>query len=245
MDLPAWLNALRGSQTHAELANKAHVSRHQVTRWLSGRATPRLPDFLALLHALTGRAEDFVALWVPIQDVPVLAPTWQLRQQARLLASEEPWSEAILQVVRTSAYQALRRPSAQVLADWLGAPEHDIARTLTRLRDVGLLVQEQGYDVPGQPITVDTGLDAAAVVRLKQHWAQVAANNGGRDDGLCAYNVFACSDEDMQVVRDEMRAAFRRIRARIAASDTTEAAALALFQLVPLSPGGDGQHASD
>jgi len=235
-DVPGWLTALQGNQTQTELASKAGVSRHQVGRWLSGRATPRLPEFLSLVHALTGRGEDFVALWVPIDDVPVLKGAWVQRQQARALAWEEPWSEALLQLVRTSAYRACPEPTAEVLAQWLGAPVPDIARTLTRLREAGLLLHQNGRDHPGEPITVDTGHDPVAVRGLKRHWAHVAAERAGTPDVLCAYNVFACAPDDLGFVREELLSTFRRIRARVAASANSDDAALLLVQLVPFAP---------
>jgi hypothetical protein len=45
--LAAWLERLRGKTSTAALASQSGYSRHQLGRWLSAHAEPRLPGFLA------------------------------------------------------------------------------------------------------------------------------------------------------------------------------------------------------
>src|SRR5450432_4164483 len=59
-DLPGWLSALRGSTSLAEVAARCGASRYSVGRWFKGQAKPRLPDFLRLVAALSGRVQEWV-----------------------------------------------------------------------------------------------------------------------------------------------------------------------------------------
>ena len=54
-----WLSSLVGGGSAASLARRSGHSRHQIGRWLSGRAQPRLPDFFQVVDAVTGRVDDW------------------------------------------------------------------------------------------------------------------------------------------------------------------------------------------
>src|SRR5690348_7757071 len=65
-----WLERLRGKTSVAALATRTGYSRHQLGRWLSAQAEPRLPQLLRVLEAITGRISDLIAELVPIEQVP-------------------------------------------------------------------------------------------------------------------------------------------------------------------------------
>lgn len=72
LELGSWLASLAGATSAAELARRSGASRHQIRRWLTGAALPRVPDFLRLVNSITGRVCDLVAELVPIKQVPTL-----------------------------------------------------------------------------------------------------------------------------------------------------------------------------
>ncbi len=110
-DLGPWFDALRGSRSQQALADRADRSRHQIRRWLTGSAVPRIPDLLVLLDALTGRSATFVASLVGDSGVPALRSRLRSeRRRARQLRQER---EATLE---TSVLEALSRAGVDNLA---------------------------------------------------------------------------------------------------------------------------------
>jgi transcriptional regulator with XRE-family HTH domain len=104
-----WLTAARGGTSIGDLAQRADRSRYSVSRWLKGSATPRLPDFLRLLDAITGRVPDWLAEFVPIERVPSVGERYSAALVARRLAFDAPWTEAILRLLETTQYQRYSR----------------------------------------------------------------------------------------------------------------------------------------
>jgi len=232
--IAAWLNALRGSTSVAEIARRTGQSRYAVGRWLRGDARPRLPDFLRLVDAITGRVSDLVAALVPIEAVPALTARHAALESARRLAFEAPWTAVILRVIETEAYRSLPRHQSGWIAARLGIPPEVEARCLGALVDAGVLALEGGRYQDAGAISVDTRADPAALIALKAHWAQVAldrlAEPGPGD--LFFYNAISLSRADLDRVRDLQRAYFRELRAVVAASEPCETVALINLQLV-------------
>lgn len=230
-DCARWLRSLQGDQRRDDIAAACGASTHQVGRWLSGRAQPRLPDLLALIHAMTERAEDWVAAWVGPDSVPSIRDAWRARDAARRVAWEHPWSEAILQVLDAHLHPL----SEPAIAAALGADALAIQHALDALQAAKLVRRRSGRYRSTRTQTVDTSTEPSRVNDVKRHWARIATERIADDDPahLCAYNVFSCSQEDLAIVREELLDAFRRARARIAASEPSERAALLMVQLVP------------
>jgi transcriptional regulator with XRE-family HTH domain len=219
--LDAWMEALRGSTSVSEVAARAGRSRFATARWLSGRARPRLPDWLRLVAALTGRLSDLLAELVPIERIPVLAAEHAARDVSRRLAFDEPWTEAVLRVVETGVSDAAG------VAAVLGLSVADAARCLEKLALAGLVREGR---VEGT-LTVDT----RAFPALREHWARVALARleGGGTGGLFSYNVVSVSRADLARIEELHRAYFRQVRAIVAASEPAEVVALVNVQLVP------------
>lgn len=226
--LPAWMEELRGRTSIAEVAARADRSRFAVARWLSGQAKPRVPDWLRLVEALTGRVSDLVDALVGIDGVPALAGEHAARMASRRLAFEEPWTEAVLRVVETGT----STPAA--VAAVLGIGEADAARCLDKLA-LTRLVREGA--VTGT-LTVDT----RAVPALREHWARVGLDRlQAGAAGVYSYNVVSVSRADLARIEELHRAYFRQVRAIVAASEPAEVVALVNVQLVPFGvPGGEG-----
>jgi transcriptional regulator with XRE-family HTH domain len=58
------LDELRGGTSIVELARRVGTNRVSAARWLHNQAEPRLPDFLRMIDAASGRLLDFVAIFV-------------------------------------------------------------------------------------------------------------------------------------------------------------------------------------
>ncbi len=234
LDVAAWLSALRGSASAQDIAARAKLSRHQVSRWLRGQTQPRLPDFLRVLDAITGRATDLVAELVPIEGVPSAHRDWERRQAARSVAHEEPWTEAILRVIESRGYRELPAHSSEFVADALELSLEVVQRCLGKLDAAGIIARRGARYQPAQALTVDT----RAIGKLREHWAGVAAERVRvpRPDDVFSYNVLSASSADMERIDALLRATFREIRMIVANTSEDEVAALVNLQLVRWGP---------
>lgn len=239
--LSSWLQALRASTPIGELAVRMGRSRYAVSRWLSGQTKPRLPDFLRLTDALTGRVSDLVAQLVPIEDVPALAAMHSARVAARGLAFDEPWTEAILRVLETPAYLETQAHQEGWISSRLGIDVETEVRSLQLLKEAGVIAQVGEHYQSAGSLTVDTSARPEMVRGLKNHWSQVAQERidspGPRD--LLAYNMVSLSRDDYQRVHELLRTTFREIRTLVAGSSPTETVALLNVQWIEW-PMGDG-----
>lgn len=234
LQLGAWLEALRGDVAIHELASRVGRSRFGVGRWLAGRTQPRLDELLALIDAITGRAHDWVAELVPIEQVPTLLPDHRKARAARRIAFEQPWTEAVLRVLETTRYREQPDMAHELLAAWLGIPLQTLESALAGLVEAGVLSPSGAGYRALRPLSVDTrAAGPEALRRLQVHWlgvAQERARRGAAD--WFAYNTISCSRADLALIEDCLRRAYRETRSIVAASEPSEAAALLLLQLV-------------
>ena len=228
--LAAWLSELRGSVSNRELAERSGASRHQVARWLRGQSQPRLPEFLSVLEATTGRATDLLVELVPPEAIPSARAEHERRRAARDLAHEEPWTEAILRVLECAEYLALQRHRSGFIAERLGISVETESRCLEKLAAAGVAQRRRGRYAPVGSLSVETHGRG----RLREHWAQVAAaraRSPGEGD-LFGYNVLSASRADVDRIEALLRATHREIRNIVEHTDREEATALVNLQLV-------------
>lgn len=232
--LHTWLDALRGTTSVAELAARSGFSRYAWSRWLAGRAEPRLPDFLALVQTISGRVSDLVNQLVPIEQVRELFRDHHRRSAARRLAFDLPWTEAVLRVVETEGYRKLSRHHAGYIAARLGISLELEEQALSGLEAAGILQRRRGRYHDVQALTVDTAAAPEDIRKLKTHWTAVclARLAAPRPSDWLGYNVISVAASDIERVRDILRGAFREIRTVAAASTPIESVALLNVQLV-------------
>jgi transcriptional regulator with XRE-family HTH domain len=232
-----WLSELRGSLPTTELARRAGCSRQRVARWLSSATAPRLPEFLRLVQAITGRLCDLVAELVPIEQVPSLKLAHDQRTAARRLAHEEPWTEAILRVLETQRYRDEPAHRTGFVAELLGIDVETELRCLRKLESAGVLRKRGSQYEPAASLTVDT----RAIPRLKAHWCRVAEQRLAepRADDVFCYNVLSASQADVDRIRQLLLATYREIRSIVEHTPRDEAVALINLQLLewPTSAG--------
>jgi transcriptional regulator with XRE-family HTH domain len=231
--LSAWLTQLVGTTPVAALSRSTGVSRSTLTRWFSGRSSPRFPDFLQLVDAATGRVPELVAQLVSIDAVPALRARHEAIMAAKQLAFDEPWTEAILRLLEIAEHEPGQAHAPGQLAARLGIAPEDEVRCLEALARAGVVTRE-GDQYRARPLSVDTGSDPEAIRRLKHHWAQVAGQRAlaPRAPDWLAYNVVSCSSQDLARIRELLAVTFRELRAIVASSEPSEVAALINMHLV-------------
>jgi len=234
-ELQVWLNDLRAGRSIQTIAQHMNRSRFAVRRWFSGEGSVNLPSFFALIHTLTARLIDWIAHLIPIDTIPELSALHQRRQALRLLAYEEPWSEAVFLLLQTTAYASLARHQSGWIASILHIDEATEVRVLRKLESVGLLrLVAHRYHHEGE-MTIDTRIDSQKLALHKQHWIQVAEARVGRNQpaDLFSYNVLTCSQSDWETIEALHREYYRRVRAVVAESPSRECLGLmqiSLFQ---------------
>jgi transcriptional regulator with XRE-family HTH domain len=234
LDVGAWLDALRGSTSVAALAERSGFSRYAIARWLSGRAEPRLPAFLALVDAITGRVSDLVQGLVPIGAVPELLVEHRRRLAARRVAFDHPWTEAVLRVIETESYRRLPRHRAGHIAARLGLSLEQEEAALAQLEAAGILTRHEGRFRDVSALSVDMAASPEDLQRLKTHWTHVCLDRTAAplpSDWL-AYNVISVAERDLDRIREVLRMAFREIRTIAAASQPVESVALLNLHLI-------------
>lgn len=234
--LSNWLRALQGHSSQGQIAATAGFSRHQVRRWLSGEAEPRLPQFLALLNALTGRTPDWVACFVDIDSIPTLSRQYYAARTAARLAYDHPWSAAIRMLIDSEGYK--KNPSDEYLAKSLGVSLSELEASIEALLHCDLAKRSGTMLTSISTFTSDVKGTAEDRRRLKAHWAQVATDrlNTPRPGDLVSLNLAILSKADLEQVRQLQRSYFRELRSIIASSTPEEEAVLVLMQVLSLSP---------
>lgn len=233
-DVGAWLAKLCAGKRIASLAKELGCSRSSVSRWLSGDTKPRLPDFLRLIDVATGRAHDWVAALVPIEQVPALQARHEAAIAAKRLAFDAPWTEAILRLLETRAYESRVHETDKWLASVLQLPVEVCTQGIAQLCRAGLVDVDGERLVPRQTLSVDTRGGKQALRALKTHWAKVAAERASNPstDDVFGYNVLSVSEADLVRIREVLSATYREIRAIVAASEPSERVALLNLHLV-------------
>ncbi|MEM9492006.1 MAG: DUF4423 domain-containing protein, partial [Myxococcota bacterium] len=209
--------------------------RFAVSRWLKGRAEPRLPDFLRLVEAASVRVLDLLAQLVDVAQLPSAAEAWTRLEAARRLVAHAPWATAVLLALETAAYRALPGHEAGWIARRLGIPAEVEAECLGLLADSGQIQRAHGRWQVVRAQAIDTHADPAAGRRLKSWWARLGCDRlEAGADGLFSFNVFTVSDKDYSRLRDMHRQYYRALRAAVAASEPAELVVVANLQLFPL-----------
>ncbi|MFT5457505.1 MAG: DNA-binding phage protein [Myxococcota bacterium] len=230
------LDDLRGSAGIGDLARRAGLSRYAVSRWLSGRTQPRLPDFLRVVDAASVRLPDFVAAIVDPACIPSLVDTWRRLEARRKGAGSHPWTQAILRAIELEDYLGLDRPPPGWIARRLGLDDETEAACLEFLEETGQ-VTWTGTHYKQEKLAVNLQRSSEVGRLLRMHWTHVAEERlAGGAEGQFSYNVFTVSREDFERIRQLHLDYFRALRAVVAESEPGEVVAVANVQLFPLEP---------
>lgn len=230
------LRELRGAIPIGEIARRAGYSRYAVARWLKGTTQPRLPELLAMVEATSLRLLDFVSALCDPAALPEVAGEWAALERSRSLASEMPWSHAVLRALELERYAELPGHEPGWIAARIGVDLEEEARCLAALSDTGQIRWDgQRYRLD-RVRTVDTRLHPEAGRRLKRWWAEVGlARLEAGDDGLFSYNLFTVSEADLERLRELHLRYFRALRVIVADSEPGQRVAVVNMQLFDLA----------
>jgi DNA-binding phage protein len=235
----ALLDDLRGQVSITDLARRAGLSRHSVSRWLSGRTQPRLPDFLGLVEAASLRMVDLVVALVGPEAVPSLRAAWERLEARRAGAARFPWLQAVLRVLELERYRARPAHDDDWVARQLGIEADQVRASIEFLLHTGQVRRRDDHIVP-EVFSVDTRGRPEVSRALKSHWTRVAAERiDASAPGQFSYNVFTVSEADFERIRQLHLDYFRALRAIVAESEPGEVVAVANVQLFGLHGGGE------
>ncbi len=232
------LEELRGGTSIVELARRVGTNRVSLSRWLHGKAEPRLPELLRVVDAASSRLLDFVAIFVEPRELPESAAAWRELDAQRRVAYGLPWSHAVLRTLELQEYGALPEHREGWIASRLGI-EPELERTcLEALSASGLIVRRRKRWVANKVLTVDTRTNPRAGLQLKAHWADVGrqrltALEPNKED-LFSYNLFTISEQDWQRLRELHIAYYQALRSIVAQSTAADRVVLANLQLMRL-----------
>lgn len=232
----AFLSDLKGRSSISELAKSAGFNRYSVGRWLSGKADPNLPEFIALVNAASRRLTDWVATIVDPARIPSLANTWAQLQLAREAAYSAPWSHAVLRALELEAVP--KRSSVQVpwLAERLGIAAEQVRTALQVLTESGQVRLVNGGYRLSESLVVETSRDPARARALKTMWAKVATERlDAGTAGNFGYSIFAVSKQDLVKLRELHLQYVREMQQIIARSTPNECVGLYCSQLLDLA----------
>jgi len=231
----ALLDDLRAGRSIASLARACGRSRFALSRCMSGRTEPRLPDFFALIDVFTRRLLDFLAAFVDPEQLPSARHAWRELEATRRAAYDLPWSQAVLRVLELSDYQALPEHEPGFIARRLDIDRAQEAQSLRLLQQGGQIELRDGRYVPTAEHTVDTRKDPEAARRLRYYWSRVGLARAQADpEAVLSFNLGALSQEDLPRVHELHRRYFAELRELMADSKPAEVVLLANVQLVKL-----------
>ncbi|MEZ4236322.1 MAG: DUF4423 domain-containing protein [Myxococcota bacterium] len=230
----ALLRDLRRDLPVAEIAERAGRSRFQVSRWLSGRAEPRLPDLLRLVDATTGRLLDFVDVLVDPAALPSLAEGWARLQAARSLFWRYPHAQLVLLGLELAPYRALPAHDDAWLAARLDLPLYDVVSALERLAATGQIERDGAHWVPAAVHTVDTRRNPQAGCELKRWWAGAALQRLDADGAGVSSNAFTVREPVLAQSVELHRSTCRAMRALLAEAPGGDRLVLVQHHILPL-----------
>jgi hypothetical protein len=232
-DLGAWLRALKGTQLLGTIADRSGLSRYSVGRMLAGQSEPRLPQFLALLDAITDRVEDFVDGWVGVEHVPLLEPRLRRTRAARAALFQRPLCLAVMCLLDTVGLRCERTAQLSLLCQLLERSPVEIEACLDILVEGGVIRLAEDRYVTAGALTVDAHSSPDQERAARHFWTGVGHERTARlrPDDLCSYNVFSVARKDYARLKELQREFYRGARALIAASEPTEVAGLLVVQL--------------
>ncbi len=160
-----FLNQLKGNTPILTLAQHTGLNRFSISRWVSGRVEPKLPAFIQLVDATSGRLLDFVAAFVEPSTLPSLSAAWERLQLARRAAYDMPWSHGVLRALELKGAPRGLAAQRAWIARQLGLSTEQVADALVMLeKTLQVKKTNGGYRLRQMGSVVDTGDDKATLL---------------------------------------------------------------------------------
>lgn len=232
----AFLRHLRGNTPIGVTAARAGANRFSVARWLSGRSEPRLPDFLRLVDASSGRIVDLVAALTDPRRIPSLRSHWEQLQLARKVAYDVPWSHGVLRALELESLPRGAALQKVWIAGRLGLPVEEVGLALEALLQANQVRRTRGGYRATSASIVDTRADPQRARRLKASWTRTALERLETGHaGSFGYSVFAIARTDLERVNQLHLRFVRAMQDVVANSTRSECVGLYCSQLLDLS----------
>ena len=231
--IAAFLRDLRGKTPVGSVADRTGFNRFSVGRWLTGKAQPRLPEFLCLVEACSRRMVDLIAGIVDPTELPSVQDDWQRLRAAREAAYEVPWSHAVLRALELDCRASERTPSW--ISERLGIGVSQVLQGIAVLERTGQIRKAGRAWRVDHVLSVDTSGEPERARQVKVAWAEVALDRlraGHR--GSYGYSLFAVSRRDLRRLRDLHLEYVRAMQSVIAESSPGECVGLYSAQLLDL-----------
>ena len=230
-----FFQVIKGALSNTDIGARIGRSASQVSRFMAGTSQPRLPDVLAIVDATTDRLLDFLSLFVHPGQLPSVARDFRVLEERRRIATELPWSHAVLRVLELATYAALPGHDDAWVAARLGLPNDEVRVCLEALSRAGLVQWHEGRYVATAETVDMTGGAAEPRRRLKAHWLEVAACRQRRGDpGLYSYNLISVARSDLERLRALHVRYFHELRQIVSDSREPDCVALVAMQLFEL-----------
>jgi hypothetical protein len=229
-----FLTELRGRTPILAVARESGFNRYSVSRWLEGRAEPRLPQFLKLVHVMSRRLYDFLAVCTNPETMSSVAGAWRRLELARDVAYTVPWSHAVLRALELDAAHAHHQNA--FIAEHLGIGVDEVKKALMVLQRTGQVTRIRGKWRLTEVVSVNTAPDRERALGLRVMWTETALERLRRGmPGSYGFSLFAISRADLQRLRDLQLEYVRAMQAVVAASQPGECVGLYCAQLLDLS----------
>lgn len=234
-DVAAFLRELRGKVPVSTVAQRAGVTRSQMSRWLSGSTEPRLPQFLLAVEASSLRLLDFVAELVDPTSLPSVSDAHRTLEGLRQAAHSAPWTQAILRCLELSDFDPPEQQTAVWIARRIGISEREVNEGLRLLELTGQIERRGAHLHVAKVLALDTRRDAESSRAQRLFWLEVSqARLQARQPGLWSYNVFGVSRADLVRLEQLHASYYNQMRAIVANSEPVETVAVACAQLFAL-----------
>jgi hypothetical protein len=232
----AFLQQLRGKTPIARVAERAQRNRYSVSRWFSGNAEPKLPDFLMLVDVLSRRLPDLVAALENPSRIPSMRRRWEQLQLARRAGYELPWSHAVLRALELQGAPSGLPAQRTWIARQLGISVDRVREALAVLEGAAQIEKTaRGYRLR-DVAAIDTGQDPERARALKIAWLETALERVKSDTpGRFGYSVFAVAKADLVRLHHLHLQYVRAMQELIARSTPSECVGLYCSQLLDLA----------
>lgn len=211
---------LIGDVSINEASARSGMTRFQLSRWLSARATPKLLDVLSLMKNTRFAMVEFLDDLVGIELLPSLREEALLKKIERQVTYELPYAAAILVLLGTEGYRRLKTHRPEFIARKLGISLAQERMAIDALSQAGI-IKSENRKYSAKEHTLDTRGDFRKNSFLKAYWLSreldlLKSLEQPPPNSLFGFNVLAVSDLCADKIRQEYFNFFDKVRTLVA-----------------------------
>jgi hypothetical protein len=180
------------------------LSRFSISRWVSQKTEPGLSEVLQLMHRLWSLLFVFLDGWIPTEEIPSIASSFQQQKREKGLFYHRPLSTAVLESLKLEGYRSLKTHSDQWIADAIGADTNEIRELINELESVGLIAKMKSKYKVLRSFSSMNG-NFALYKSVRAYWFQKSLDYYQErsvvpKSSLAPALTFACSEKAMQSI---------------------------------------------